>query len=153
MCHILIRIYQCSCNKTIHVRKYLGLDYIWNFLTAYVPVEQTVWVSTFLVIYIYIFWTNLHYHTQEEKLESTWFHSGLPHFVLATWRWIFYAIPIPSLYLNLENTKKTNKTLLNQFPFSLELWMYHTPLTWYEQVLQASICVHKTHNSELFEFA
>jgi hypothetical protein len=26
--------------------------------------------------------------------------------------------------------QKTNKTLLNLFP--LELWMYHTPLTWYE---------------------
>jgi hypothetical protein len=29
--------------------------------------------------------------------------------------------------------KTTNKTLLNHFPFSLELWMYHAPLTWCEQ--------------------
>jgi len=30
-----------------------------------------------------------------------------------------------------QQTLKTNKTLLNHFP--LELWIYHTPLTWYEQ--------------------
>jgi hypothetical protein len=26
-----------------------------------------------------------------------------------------------------------NKTLLNHFPFSLELWLCHTALTWQEQ--------------------
>jgi hypothetical protein len=29
--------------------------------------------------------------------------------------------------------KTTNRSFRNHFPFCLELWMYHTPLTWYEQ--------------------
>jgi len=32
-----------------------------------------------------------------------------------------------------EKYKKTIRTLLNYFLFSPELWMYHTPLTLYEQ--------------------
>ena len=28
---------------------------------------------------------------------------------------------------------QTNKKLLSHFPFRLELWMCHAPLTWYEQ--------------------
>jgi hypothetical protein len=31
------------------------------------------------------------------------------------------------------NYQKTNKTLLNNFSFSLKLWMYHTQLTWFEE--------------------
>jgi len=37
------------------------------------------------------------------------------------------------VYINLENTKQTNKTLLSHFPVCLELRMNYTPLTWYEQ--------------------
>jgi len=29
--------------------------------------------------------------------------------------------------------KGTNRTFQNHFHFCLELWMYHTPPTWYEQ--------------------
>jgi hypothetical protein len=36
-------------------------------------------------------------------------------------------------YINFENTKQTNKTLLSRFPVCLELRMNYTPLRWYEQ--------------------
>ena len=32
-----------------------------------------------------------------------------------------------------KHKEKINKTLLNHFSFELELWMYYTTLTWYEQ--------------------
>ena len=46
---------------------------------------------------------------------------------------VIYAIPIPSPYIHLENTKHINKILPNPFPCCLQLWMYHTPLLWYEE--------------------
>jgi len=39
----------------------------------------------------------------------------LPHFGLAIWRRIIYAVSISSPYINAENTKKTNRTLLRKF--------------------------------------
>jgi hypothetical protein len=33
----------------------------------------------------------------------------------------------------LKRIKKTNKTRQNYLSFGLELWLYLTPLTWYEQ--------------------
>jgi len=38
-----------------------------------------------------------------------------------------------SASLKFGKYKTTNKSFHNHFPFRLELWMYHTPLTWYEQ--------------------
>ena len=37
------------------------------------------------------------------------------------------------LYCDALSAKQHNITLVYHFPFSLQLWMYHAPLTWYEQ--------------------
>jgi len=37
------------------------------------------------------------------------------------------------LYCDAQSAKQHNVTLVNHFPFSLQLWMYHAPLTWYVQ--------------------
>jgi hypothetical protein len=37
------------------------------------------------------------------------------------------------LYCDARSAKQHNKIFVNHFPFSLQLWMYHAPLTWHEQ--------------------
>jgi hypothetical protein len=90
-------------------------------------------VISFLVKYINAYSQQICTTTHKNKLKSTQLKSFLPHFGLATWRQIIYAISIPSSYINLENTKQPNKILPNHFPCCLELRMCHTPLTWNEQ--------------------
>jgi hypothetical protein len=35
------------CNKMVHSRKYLELDYTWIFATAYVPGEHRIQITSF----------------------------------------------------------------------------------------------------------
>jgi hypothetical protein len=92
-------------------------------------------ITSSLVKYIkvYTYSQQIYTTTHKNKLESTQLKTFLPHFRLQTWSRIIYAILIPSSYINLDNTKWTNKIHQNRFPCCLELWLYPTPLIWYEQ--------------------
>jgi len=78
-------------------------------------------VTTFLVKYINVYSQQIYTTTHKNKLNSTQLKSFLPHFGLATWRQIIYAISIPSSYKNLENTNKLAKFFQIIF---LVVWSY-----------------------------
>jgi hypothetical protein len=69
------------------------------------------------------------YKSKQRSIQLKFF---LLHFSLATSRQIIYVNSFFLLYLNLENTKQLTKAS-QSISSSSELWMYHTPLTWYER--------------------
>jgi hypothetical protein len=128
---ILIEIYQYSCNKIIHPRKYLGLDYIPNTSPQPTPQRNTdrIWVTSFLVKYINVYAPQIYTTTHKNKHESTQLKSFLPHFGLETWRPIICAISITLPYLSLENTKQLTKVfkIIFLFVWNYGCTTYHSP--------------------------
>jgi hypothetical protein len=114
-----------------HTRKYLGLDFVWYFTTAYVPTEHRTRVTFFLIKHVCIF-SKIYVSTYKNKERSIQLKFFLLHFSLATSRRIIYINLFFSLYLNLENTEQLTKAS-QSISSSSELWMYHALLTWYER--------------------
>jgi len=86
-------------------------------------------VTYFLVEYINVYSPQIYTITHKNKLESTQLKSFLAHFGLATWRWIFCAISIPSPYISLENTKQLTEVfkIIFFFVWSYGCTTYHSP--------------------------
>jgi hypothetical protein len=125
----LTKFHQYSHSKMVHTRKYLGLDFVWYFTTAYVPTEHRQSTSYIFLnkIYVRIF-SKIYMSTYKNKQKSIQLKFFLLHFSLATSRRIIYVNSFFSLYLNLENTKQLTKTS-QSISSSSELWIYHTLLT------------------------
>ena len=86
-------------------------------------------VTYFLVKYINVYCSQIYTTTHKNKLESTQLKSFLPHFDLATWRWIICAISVPSPYISLENTKQLTEVfkIILLFVWSYGCTSYHSP--------------------------
>jgi hypothetical protein len=66
---------------------------------------DTIRVTSFLVKCVNVYSQQIYTPTYKNKLKLTQLKSFLPHFGLATWRQIIYALSNPSSYIHLENIK------------------------------------------------